>query len=158
VTNGILVRLSNGVPEALVRDFNNRFLEYDYRGNEEVEKVVVSAVSGKHLRLQHLLPTVWASQLREEWQVDGFKVVLGSMIFGPLMSDPKTHAQEAVVGEAELCRDIGEGGRAQARVEMNGEMDAFVEKHEWAFPECHAGMKEVRGILGDLKFGRNSSR
>jgi hypothetical protein len=58
VTNGILVRLSNGVPEALVRDVNNRFLEYDYRGDEEVEKVVASAVPGKHLRLQDLLPTV----------------------------------------------------------------------------------------------------
>jgi hypothetical protein len=67
------------------------------------------------------------------------------------MSDPKTRAQEAVVGEVELCRDIGEGGRPQARVEMNGEMDMFLEKHEWAFPESHAGMKEVRGILGDLK-------
>jgi hypothetical protein len=60
VTDGIMVRLSNGVPEALVRDVNNRFLEYDYRGDEEVEKVVASAVPGKHLRLQDLLPTVWA--------------------------------------------------------------------------------------------------
>jgi hypothetical protein len=100
VTNGIVARLSNGVPEALIRDnVNNRFLEYDYRGDDKVEKVVASAVPGKHLRLQDLLPTVWAGQLREEWQVDGFKVVLGSMIFGPLMSDPKTHAQETVVGE-----------------------------------------------------------
>ncbi|KAF1942006.1 hypothetical protein EJ02DRAFT_454671 [Clathrospora elynae] len=135
--NGIYVRVRNGVFEAKVRKggdcINSVFLET--QGRQSVKKLVANVVPHGEIRLEDLQPSRWMRTLREEWEVDGFNVVVDSTLFGAWLWSRPTYPQKPhVVGEVELCRDVKGGEGEDEGGEMDQKIEAFMKKHEWAFP------------------------
>jgi thiamine-triphosphatase len=63
---------------------------------------------------------------REEWDIEGFRVVLDEADFG------------WCVGEVELCREVLGGDEESARekgTEMDRQIERFMAECGWAFPE-----------------------
>ncbi|KAF2798526.1 hypothetical protein K505DRAFT_224118, partial [Melanomma pulvis-pyrius CBS 109.77] len=140
LSQGIYVRLRNGTWEAKVRQggnyTNSQFREYE--GEEGIVEIVKRAWemrdgNGQEIKgyektdtvLQRLKPIAEFKTKREEWAIDGFRVVVDQADFGH------------TVGEVELCFDVENEGE-EVGLEMDEKIEEFMKEHIWAFPEGKA--------------------
>lgn len=144
---GIYIRARNGVLEAKVRqggDWTNS-VSQEIVGEEEVKNFIASAFPDMPIRLDDLKPSSWMRTLRDEWKIDGFSVAVDRTLFGTWMWGKATYPQKPhMVAEVELCQRVRNEEREEAAREMDRRIEAFMKKHEWAFPR---GGEKPRGKL-----------
>lgn len=100
--------------------------------------------TGRIQKLDELKPFNWMRTIREEWELDGFKVAVDRILFGSWLWGKAIYPQKPFyIGKVELSKDWStvEKKKVDAQ-EMDRKLDEFLKQHRHTFPSSEG---EVHG-------------
>lgn len=101
--------------------------------------------TGRRQGLDNPHPLNWMRAIREEWEVDGFKVAIDRTLFGSWLFGKAIYPQKPFcLGKVELSKDWGiVKAKKLGAQEMDRKLDEFLKQHQHTFPGSSEG--EVHG-------------